>query len=87
LAVSGVIFIPDHEVDAQSLETPVCVRLHKLTHEIDIFKIENLQQHNGQVAGNCISPQSGLSATVLAMTPASARNAEFAYTTELASRP
>jgi len=57
LAVTGAIFIPDHEIDRKSLQPPIGVRLHELAHEIDIFEIADLQQHDGQIARDCVTPQ------------------------------
>src|SRR3954468_12045639 len=34
LTVAGAIFVPDHEVDCESLKPPIGMRLHELAHEI-----------------------------------------------------
>ena len=65
LPVTGVIFVPDHQVDGQSFQPPVGVRLHELAHQIDIGRICDLQQHDRQIAGNGVAPQAGLPAAVL----------------------
>ena len=65
LPVTGVIFVPDHQVHRQSFQTPVRVGLHELAHQVDIGRIFNLQQHNRQIAGNGVSPETGLPAAVL----------------------
>ena len=65
LPVAGVIFVPDHQVDGESFQPPVGVRLHELAHQIDIGRVGDLQQHDGQIAGNGVAPQAGLAAAVL----------------------
>ena len=37
LPIAAAIFVPDHQVDDQALESPVGVRLYQLAHQIDIF--------------------------------------------------
>ena len=64
LSVTGVIFIPDYQVYRESLQTPVCVRLHELAYQLNVRQVADLQQHNGQIAGNHIAPQAGLPATI-----------------------
>ena len=64
LPVYVVMFVPDHEINSQSLETPIGVRLHELAHEVDVADIGNLQQYDRQVAGNRVSPEPGLPAAV-----------------------
>ena len=66
LPVTGAIFVPDHQVHRQSLQTPVGVGLHELAHQFDIGRIADLQQHDRQIAGDGIAPQAGLPAAVLA---------------------
>ena len=48
LPITGVIFVPDHQIDLQPLETPVGMRLDHLAHEIDIGPVGNLQQDDRQ---------------------------------------
>ena len=66
LPVTGVIFVPDHQVHRQSFQTPVRVGLDELAHQIDIGRVSDLQQHDRQIAGNGVAPQAGLPAAVLA---------------------
>ena len=65
LPVTGVIFVPDHQVHRQSLQAPVRVGLHELAHQIDIGRVADLQQHDRQIAGNGVAPEAGLPAAVL----------------------
>ena len=65
LPVTGVIFVPDHQVHRQSFQAPVRMGLYELAHQIDIGRIFNLQQHDRQIAGNGVAPQTGLPAAVL----------------------
>ena len=60
LPVTGVIFVPDHQIHRQSLQAPVGMGLNELAHEIDIGRIFNLQQHDRQIAGDGVSPEAGL---------------------------
>ncbi|MDD5008516.1 MAG: hypothetical protein PHC68_09010 [Syntrophorhabdaceae bacterium] len=39
--------------------------LDELAHQVDIGLIFNLQQHNGEIAGNGVAPEAGLPAAVL----------------------
>ena len=64
LPISGLVFVPDHQVDGQALEAPVGVRLHELPRQVDVGGVGDLQQHDRQVAGNRLPPQPGLAATV-----------------------
>ena len=65
LPVTGAIFVPDHQVYGQSFQTPVGVGLHQLAHQIDIGQVCDLQQHDRQIAGDRVAPQTGLPAMVL----------------------
>ena len=65
LPVTGVIFVPDHQVHRQSFQAPVGVGLDELAHQIDIGRVADLQQHDRQVARNGVAPQAGLPAAVL----------------------
>ena len=56
LPVTGVIFVPDHQVHRQSFQAPVRVGLHELAHQIDIGRVSDLQQHDRQIAGNGVAP-------------------------------
>ena len=65
LAVARLVLVPDHQIDDQSFQAPVGMRLHHLARQFDIGRVAYLQQHDGQVAGNGIRPQAGLAALVL----------------------
>ena len=65
LAVARLLLVPDHQVDYQSFQTPVGMRLHHLARQFDIGHVAYLQQHDGQVARNGVRPQAGLAALVL----------------------
>ena len=65
LPVTGMIFVPDHQIHCQSFQTPVSVGLDELAHQVDIGRIFNLQQHNRQIAGNGVAPETGLPPVVL----------------------
>ena len=64
LAVHVVLFVPDHEVDRESLQPPPRVGLHHLPHEVDVAGLADLHQHDRQVARNRIAPQARLAAPV-----------------------
>src|SRR5689334_1096500 len=64
LPVDVVIFVPDDQVDRQSLQTPVGVCLHELPYKVDVAGSRYLQQHDRQVAGNRVAPQPGLPAAI-----------------------
>ena len=64
LPVAGAVLVPDHQVHRQSLEAPIGVRLDELAHQIDVFRVADLQQHDGQIAGYGVAPQAGLAAAV-----------------------
>ena len=65
LPVTGVIFVPDHQVHRQPLQAPVRMGLYQLAHEIDIGRVTDLQQYDRQVSGNGVTPQPGLPAAIL----------------------
>ncbi len=60
LTVAGVILVPDHQVYRQALQPTVGVSLYELARQIYIRRIADLQQHDRQVAGNGVTPQTGL---------------------------
>ena len=64
LPVPAVILVPDDEIDGETLEAPVRVRLHELADEIEVGRIGDAQQHDRQVAGDRVAPQPGLSAPI-----------------------
>ena len=57
LPVAIVRFVPDHQIDRESFEAPVGMGLHELAHKVDVGCLGDLQQHDGQIAGDCIAPQ------------------------------
>ena len=65
LPIAGVILVPDDQVRGQPLQAPVGVGAHQLAHQIDVGRIPDLQQHERQVAGDGVAPQSRLPAAVL----------------------
>ncbi len=65
LAITGAILVPDHQIDHQPLQPPVGVRLNQLAHQFDVGQVADMQQHDGQIAGNGIAPEAGLAAPVL----------------------
>ena len=56
-AITGLVFVPDHEVDGQALQSPVRMRLDQAANEIDVLGIANLQEHDRQVARDGVAPQ------------------------------
>ena len=65
LPISDAVFVPDDQVNRQSLQAPIRVGLYELADEVDIRQFSDLQQHDGQIAGNGVTPQAGLPATVI----------------------
>ena len=65
LAVADVVLVPDHEVDHQAFQAPVRVAADHLAREIDVRRVRDLHQHDRQVAGNRVAPQTGLAAAIL----------------------
>ena len=78
LPVSGMIFVPDHQVHRQPLQTPVRMGLDELAHQINVGRVSYLQQHDRQVAGNGIAPETGLSTVVFDEQAGSARSEALA---------
>lgn len=64
LAVSGECLGKYDQVDAQSLVAPVGVGLDYLTHQLKPGLLGYPQQYHGQVAGDAVGPQAGLSLAV-----------------------
>ena len=60
-----MVFVPDDQIDRQSLQSPVGVRLDELSDEINFLGVADAQQHDRQVTGDAVSPESRLSARVL----------------------
>ncbi|EGF32456.1 hypothetical protein IMCC9480_2461 [Oxalobacteraceae bacterium IMCC9480] len=65
LAIAGVVFVPDDQVDGQTFQAPVRMRLYQLAHQFDVRQFLDLDQHDRQVARNRIAPQARLAAPVL----------------------
>ena len=65
LPVAHVIFVPDHQIDHQTFQAPVGVALDELPREVDVLAVGDLQQHDRQIAGNRVAPETGLPAPVL----------------------
>ena len=65
LPVAGMVFVPDHQVDGQSLEPPVRVGLDKLAHQLDVRLIFNAKKHDRKIAGDGITPEARLAPEVL----------------------
>ena len=64
LPVAGMILVPDHEIHLQSAPAPVGVGLDQLADQFDVCRIPDLEQNDGQIAGDGIAPQTGLPAAV-----------------------
>ena len=60
-----MVFVPDHQVDGQSLEPPIRVGLDKLTHQVDIRLIFNAKKHDREIPGDGITPEARLTPKVL----------------------
>ncbi len=65
LPVAGMVFVPDHQVDGQSLEPPIRVGLDKLARQLDVRLIFNAKKHDRKVAGDGITPEARLAPEVL----------------------
>ena len=65
LTVTGLIFVPNHEVDRQPLETPVRVGADELLDQVNLVLGGNPHQDDRQVARDSIPPQARLAAAVL----------------------
>ena len=64
LPVTGAVLVPDHQVHGQSLEAPIGMGLDELADQFDVGQVADAQQDDGQVTGDGIGPESGLSAPV-----------------------
>jgi hypothetical protein len=60
-----MIFVPDHHIHCQSFETPVSVGLDELAYKMNISLIFNLEEHNGEITGNGVTPETRLASPVL----------------------
>ena len=56
LPIAIVILVPDHQIDGQTLEPPIGMRLDELAHKFKVGDVRYLQQDNRQVAGDCVAP-------------------------------
>ncbi len=65
LPIAGLAVVPDHQIGVESLLAPIRVRLHQLPDQFHVLRVGDLEQHDGQVAGDGMAPQPGLSALVL----------------------
>ncbi len=66
LAVTRVVLVPDDQIDGETLQPPIRMRLHYLPNQVDIGRIADLQQHDRQIAGDRVAPQARLAAMVVA---------------------
>ena len=64
LAVDRVVFVPDDQVDGESLHPPVGVSLHGLADQLDARVVADADQHDRQIAGDAVAPQPRLPAAV-----------------------
>ena len=64
LTVARLLFVPDHQIDRQSFESPIGVGLDDLPHQFHLVAIRDSQQDDGQIAGDAVAPQTGLAAHV-----------------------
>ena len=55
--VVGLLLVQDDEVGAQPLHAPVLLRVEQLAHERQRRRRSDPHQHDGQVAGDVLSPQ------------------------------
>ncbi len=66
LPIDRVVFVPDHQIDGQSLQSPVGMCLHRLPHQRNAFVVANPHQDDRQVAGDAVAPQSRLAPPIAA---------------------
>ncbi|MNV30687.1 hypothetical protein D3C71_1219660 [compost metagenome] len=60
LAIAARVFVPDHQVHRHALLPPVGMRLDQLAHQLEIGRVLDAQQHNGQIARDGVAPQARL---------------------------
>ena len=65
LAIARVVFVPDDQIDGQPFHAPVGVGLDQLADQVDLGVIADAHQHDRQVAGDAVAPESRLPAAVL----------------------
>ena len=56
LPVTGTLLVPDYQVDAEALESPIGVGPHQLAHQLDVRQFADLEQDDRQVAGDRETP-------------------------------
>ena len=59
LSIRRRLFIHDDHVGGQLLHTPVFMRAEQLPDDLDILRVVDARQHNGQIAGDAVGPQCG----------------------------
>ncbi|MNM49877.1 hypothetical protein D3C81_608940 [compost metagenome] len=64
LAITGLVFVPDHQVQRQALLPPIGMGKHHLLDQVEVGRVSNLYQHDRQVPRQPLAPQPGLAATV-----------------------
>ena len=62
--IAGWILVQDDDVGAQPFQAPVLLRLKDLTHERHVVVAGDAHEQNGQIPGNAIWPQAGLTELV-----------------------
>ncbi|MNK94204.1 hypothetical protein D3C87_1143970 [compost metagenome] len=65
LAVAARVLVPDHQIHRHALLPPVGMRLDQLANQLEVGRILDPKQHDGQVARDGVSPQTRLSAAIL----------------------
>ncbi|MNP16378.1 hypothetical protein D3C76_1087690 [compost metagenome] len=64
LAVTGLVFVPDQQVEREPLLAPVGMGQHYLLDQMNVGRVADLYQHDRQVARHPLAPQAGLVAPV-----------------------
>src|SRR5712691_734372 len=62
--IAGWILVQDDDIGAQPFQAPVLLRLKDLTDEPHVVVADDTHEQNGQVAGNTVRPQTGLTELV-----------------------
>ncbi|MNE58975.1 hypothetical protein D3C80_1540380 [compost metagenome] len=57
LAVTGLVFVPDHQVQRQALLSPIGMGKHHLLDQVDVGRVADLHQHDWQVPRQPLAPQ------------------------------
>src|ERR1044071_4416754 len=58
LRVGGCAIVEDNEIDFELFEFPVSMGAQKLTHQCKVIVLLDPDKHEGQIAGNAVSPKS-----------------------------